>query len=531
MRHLRMQILSTSRRQVLRGATAMGLAAQTACGAPAARVERSPAGTTFAAYPFALGVASGSPQSDSVVLWTRLSVDPLAIDGLGPFSWPVRWMLADDEAFSRIVRQGHVMARPDEAHSIHVQVQGLQPDRGYWYRFIVGEGTQTATSPVGRTRTAPAAGAAAGSLRFAFASCQQFEQGWYSAYRHMLRDSPSLVIFLGDYIYESSWGVRRVRQHGRGEPYTLPEYRARHALYRSDADLQRMHAAAPWLVTWDDHEVDNDYANAQSQDLARNFLERRAAAYQAYWEHMPLPPSAKPQGSAMQLYGDWSFGSLACFYMLDDRQYRDVQACPRPGRGGSNTVSACESLTDPRRTLLGWQQEQWLEQAFNRSAARWNIVAQQTLFSRADAGDASGERYWTDGWDGYPAARRRLTDAMMRSQLRNPVIIGGDVHANWVCDVKADFWRPDSLVVATEFCGTSITSQGRAQAALDAQMARNPHVRFADATRRGYVLVELNAQRWQTELRVLDDVTDPGSAIRTQARFIVEAGRAGASKG
>jgi alkaline phosphatase D len=508
----------------------LGLVAQTACGSPASRPEPVRAGSPFAGYPFALGVASGSPRSDSVVLWTRLSVDPLDIDGLGPFSWPVRWMIADDEAFTRVVREGRVTARPDEAHSVHVQVEGLQPDRWYWYRFMVGAGTQTAISPVGRTRTAPAADAAPGTLRFAFASCQQYEQGWYSAYRHMMRDAPSLVVFLGDYIYESSWGVRRVRQHGRGEPYTLQEYRARHALYRSDTDLQRMHAAAPWLVTWDDHEVDNDYANAQSQDLARNFLERRAAAYQAYWEHMPLPPSAKPQGAAMRLFGDWSFGPLARFYMLDDRQYRDVQACPRPGRGGSNVVSSCESLADPRRTLLGWQQEQWLEQAFAQGGARWNIVAQQTLFSRADSGDAGVERYWTDGWDGYPAARRRLTDAMVSTRLSNPVIIGGDVHANWVCDVKADFRQPDSSVVATEFCGTSITSQGRAQAALNAQMARNPHVRFADATRRGYALVELSARHLKTELKVLDDVTDPSSAIRTQARFIVEAGQAGALK-
>jgi alkaline phosphatase D len=485
-------------------------------------------GAGFDRYPFALGVASGAPWPESVVIWTRLCVDPLAPQGLGPGRWTVRWECAEDQAFRRIVRSGAVLADPDRGHSLHVEVDGLRPGTDYWYRFEVGRGAGAATSPVGRTRTAPPAHQADARLRFAFASCQQYEQGYYTAWRHMREEAPDLVVFLGDYIYESSWGQRRVRAHSGGEPHTLEQYRARHALYRSDPDLQRMHAAAPWLLTWDDHEVDNDYANDRAEDLAEGFLERRAAAYQAYFEHMPLRELARPVDGRMLLHAHYRFGALAEFFVLDDRQYRDHQACPRPGRGGSRTVSDCAELLYPSRSLLGPAQERWLEAGLAASRARWNVIAQQTLFSAVDHQPGPGERWWTDGWDGYPAARRRLTDALLRQRVQNPLVIGGDVHANWVCDVLEDFSRPDSKVIATEFCGTSITSQGRPQRQIDRQLAENPHVRLADATRRGYVSVSLTSDRCEVRLRVLDEVTDPQSAIRTQATFVVEPGRPGA---
>lgn len=495
--------------------------------APSAR-SAVPAGGAFASDPFALGVASGAPAEDSVVIWTRLCTDPLSIEGLGAQQWSVGWECAEDEAFRRVVRRGQVVAHPDQGHSVHVEVDGLLPGRPYWYRFHVGRGASAATSPVGRTLTAPPRASAGGALRFAFASCQQFEQGWYSAWRHMLDESPDLVVFLGDYIYESSWGRRRVRTHGRSEPFTLDEYRARHALYRSDPHLQRMHAVAPWLVTWDDHEVDNDYARDRAEDLAEGFPARRAAAYQAFFEHMPLRELARPRDGVMRLYSHHRFGALAEFFVLDDRQYRDHQACPRPGRGGSRLVTECDERLDPARTLLGFEQERWLEAGFAGSRARWNVIAQQTLFSQLDSAQGPGERFWTDGWDGYPAARRRLTDSVLRTKLANPLIIGGDVHANWVCDVLEDFERPRSRVIATEFCGTSITSQGRPQRQIDLERVENPHVRFAESTHRGYVSMRLTSDRCEVALRVLDDVTDPHTAIRTRAAFVVESGHPGA---
>jgi alkaline phosphatase D len=515
-------------RRALLGRSAWTAALLSAGSLRSARADAVPEGGAFHSDPFTLGVASGSPLPNSVVLWTRLATDPLAVEGLGRQQWMVRWECAEDQAFRRIVRQGLARAHPDRGHSVHVEAAGLQPGREYWYRFRVGTGDSAVTSPIGRTLTAPPEDQMPREFRFAFASCQQYEQGWYAAWRHMHDEFPDLVVFLGDYIYESSWGRNRVRAHGSGETHTLADYRARYALYRSDPELKRMHAAAPWLVTWDDHEVDNDYARDQAEDLAAGFLERRAAAYQAFFEHMPLRELARPQGASMQLYSHHRFGRLAEFFVLDDRQYRDYQACPRPGRGGSRSVSDCAERLDPGRTLLGFDQERWLAAGFKASRARWNVIAQQTLFSKADMLPGPGERFWTDGWDGYPAARRRLTDSILETRLSNPLIIGGDVHAHWVCNVHEDFDRPQSRVIATEFCGTSITSQGRPQSQIDRTRTENPHVLLADATRRGYVSVRLGSDVCETRLRVLDDVTDPATAVRTRAVFVVEHGRPGA---
>jgi alkaline phosphatase D len=497
------------------------LAATATLAAP--RLMAKPA---FSAYPFTLGVASGAPLPDGMVLWTRLAPDPLNGGGLPPAAIEVRWEIADDEGFRRIVRSGTALAEPQHAHCVHVEVEGLLPARWYWYRFMAGDAVSTS----GRTRTAPAAGAAVDRLRFAFASCQQYEQGFYAAHRHMAAEDLDLVVFLGDYIYESSWGSRHVRKHEGPEPYTLEQYRNRYARYKSDADLQRSHAAFPWLVTWDDHEVDNDYANDRSEDLDPNFLARRAAAYQAYWEHMPLRRSAMPKGPHMQLYGRHDFGGLARFHVLDDRQYRDHQVCPRSGRGGSNVVDdqRCPSRLEPERTLLGREQEEWLYAGFSGSRARWNIVAQQLLMAQTDRKPGPERQFWSDGWDGYPAARARLLQAIAERRPANPLVIGGDVHFNCVSDLKPDFDDPDALVVATEFCGTSITSQGPTQARLDALRSDNPHVRFANSERRGYAVLELTETRCLAQLRALDSEKAADSPISTLAVFVVEDGRPGA---
>jgi alkaline phosphatase D len=369
-------------------------------------------------------------------------------------------------------------------------------------------------------------------LRFAFASCQQYEQGYYAAHAQIARDAPDLVAFLGDYIYESSWGREHVRRHTGGEPYTLDEYRARYALYKSDPDLQAAHAACPWIVTWDDHEVDNDYADDRPEDgmPREQFLERRAAAYRAYYEHMPLPARMRPAGPDMRIYTQLGWGTLARFFVLDDRQYRSWHACPRPGRrGGSNTVdvAACERLANPNRSMLGRAQERWLDGALANSTARWNVLAQQTRMAQFDELPGAGRRAWTDAWDGYPAARRRILQSFLQHRTSNPVVIGGDVHAFYVADLKTDFDDPGAPAVASEFVGTSITSQGRPQELIEANLAENPHVKFAEGRYRGYVRVEVTSKEWKADLRAMESVQRRDAACRTLAAFVVEDGKPG----
>jgi alkaline phosphatase D len=476
-------------------------------------------------YPFTLGVASGYPTPTSVVLWTRMTGD------IAPLGIPLRWEIFADESLRKPLAAGETVAEPAWAHSAHVEVQGLQPERWYWYRFI----TPDAESPVGRTRTAPAPAAPASRLRFAFASCQQYEQGHFAAYRHIVADAPDLVAFLGDYIYESSWGREHVRSHASPEPYTLEQYRARHALYRSDPDLQAAHAACPWIVTWDDHEVDNDYADDRSEDgMGRaDFLERRAAAYRAYFEHMPLPPRMRPTGPLMRIYTHLDWGALVRFYVLDTRQYRSWHACPRPKRrGGSNTVdiSECTRLSAPGRSMLGRAQERWLEHALGESRAPWNVIAQQTPMAQFDQKPGPGRRAWTDGWDGYPAARQRLLESVLYRKTSNPVVLGGDVHSFNASQLKLDFDDPASAVVASEFVTSSITSQAWSQERLNQYLPDNPHLLLSDSRFRGYGRVDVSAQRLQVDMRAMATVQQRDAACTTLASFVVENGIPGPIK-
>jgi alkaline phosphatase D len=484
----------------------------------------------FEKNPFTLGVASGYPQPGGIVLWTRLAPDALNGGGMPDAALEVAWEIAADDAFRKVLCKGVERAVPELAHSVHAEISGLEPARVYWYRFHAGG----ATSPVGRFRTAPAADAANDRLRFALASCQQYEQGYFSAYRHMAREDLDLVIHVGDYIYESSWGSNLVRSHGRREPVSLAEYRDRYALYKSDADLQAAHAAFAWLVTWDDHEVSNDYANDRSQylDPAAEFLQRRAAAYQAYYEHMPLPARARPRGPDATLYTQARFGQLACVFVLDDRQYRSHQVCARPGRGGSTVVKAadCAERLSPDLTLLGAEQERWLANALEKSTARWNIIAQQTLMAKQTRITGGEQGYWTDGWDGYPKARERLLSHIAGRGISNPLVLGGDVHNAIVADLKLDFDDPKSPVVATEFVGTSITSQGPNQKITEAALQNNPHLKFSNGTQRGFTAFDVTSAQCTATLRALSRVTDPQATISDLAAFVVENGVAGARR-
>jgi len=490
--------------------------------------------TTFAAprsspYPFTLGVASGAPLPDSVVLWTRILYDPLDAGTTPAVAMTVRWEVAEDEAFRCIAAQGSANALPALAHSVHVDVRGLRPGRWYWYRFMLGD----AVSPVGRTRTAPAPDSMPDTLKLAVASCQHWEFGAYAAHRHIAQAAPDLVAFLGDYIYE--WGAYSTRHPERAmrrdESFSLAQYRARYAHYKTDRDLQAAHLAAPWIMTWDDHEVANDYGALRDELLSPDFAARRAAAYQAYCEHQPIRFDARSFAS-VRMHGRYDWGRLARFHVLDNRQYRSPQACPRPGRGGSSSVyrNACAMLADDKRTMLGSEQERWLKDGLRTSPARWNILAQQTLMaqsSQVEIHRISDGRFWTDGWDGYPAARQRLLDALASSRAANPVVLSGDVHTFYAAELRRDPTqpgRPRNPVVATEFCGTSVTSNSRPQQRTAQYVAMNPHIKYGRSDRRGYMLMEVTPARTTVLFQGLDNVRDAASGVSTLARFALEAG-------
>ena len=463
---------------------------------------------------FALGVASGCPRPTSVVLWTRVTREA-----------PVVWAIAEDEGMRRIVHTGFATAEARWGHSVHVDVDGLKPGRPYWYRFT----TNGQESPLGRTCTAPAPTDRPTALRFAFASCAQYEHGYYAAYRHLAAEPLDAVLFLGDYIYEASWGRNLVRHHAGGRATLLPEYRERYAQYKSDPDLQAAHAAHPWIVTWDDHEVTDDYTGdigPQDPDPTR-FLQQRAAAYQAFWEHMPLSNAMRPDGPSLRLYDRYRFGELAEVSVLDDRQYRSHHACRATLTRGKPLENCAERL-DPGRTMLGAEQEAWFASGMARASARWNLLAQQTLMAELDRGPGERHVYWADGWDGYPAARRRLLEAVAASPARDTLVLGGDVHSFWAADLKGDFADPPAPTVATEFVGGSITAQGPSADRLKGMAAKNPHIRSALGEVNGYGLVVLDARKALVSFRTLADVRDPKSEITTARRFAVEAGRPGA---
>ena len=485
----------------------------------------------FDSYPFTLGVASGYPTPDGFVLWTRLAPRPLEPGGgLAPEPVPMRWEVSEDERFVKIVASRAEFPTQDWAHSVHAEVKGLEPDRWYFYRFLAGD----AASPVGRTRTAPQAGAATARLHFAFASCQHYEHGYFNAYKHMVTDDLDLVVFLGDYIYESSVKGYVRRHNQTAEPVALADYRVRHALYKTDADLQSAHRMFPWIATWDDHEVDNDYANDRQEKGAPShaFLLRRAAAYQAYYEHMPLPAAMRPRGPDMRIYTGLAWGSLASFHVLDGRQYRSHQACPSAdGRASDVDPDNCIALRDPSRTLLGKQQEAWLDERFANSRTTWNIVVQPLLMAQRDNRPGEGKLFWTDGWDGYPAARRRLLESVVARRLANPVVIGGDVHMHFVADLKLDFDDENSPVVASEFTGTSISSSAEPwQRKWRTIRAENPHLKYVRGDRRGYVRAGVSGRRFNADLVSVETVKKPESRAEVLARFVVENGKPGPRK-
>jgi alkaline phosphatase D len=512
--------MTLTRREFHRAAIRLALAGIAA--PPQARAQAAP---RWRADPFALGVASGQPRPGGGVLWTRL-MPADADEAMRGAALAVTHEIFADPQLRRLVARGQSVTDAARAHSVHVVARGLQPGRDYWYRFTCGD----AASPVGRTRTAPAPGAGVRRLRFALASCQHYEQGWYAAHREIAARELDFVLFVGDYIYEGSNPEHAVRRHGTKTPHTLDQYRARHALYKSDADLRAAHAAHPWIVTWDDHEVVNDYAGdrepagATEADPAR-FLRRRAAAYRAYFEHMPL--ALPPRGAAMRIHDRFAWGRLAELWTLDCRQYRSHHACADPAHDSGREVLDCAELRDARRTMLGAEQERWLGQGLADSARQWKLIGQSMQMSAAGFDHPEGRAVWTDAWDGYPEARRRLLQGAADADVRNLVVMGGDAHRHVAADLRAAPNEARSPVVASEFVGGSITSRGASLKAMNRMRRDNPDVKHARGDQRGHALFEVSPERLRCEFRATLHPVRQNAVFETQAVYVVEAGRAG----
>jgi alkaline phosphatase D len=481
--------------------------------------------------PFTLGVASGDPLPDSVLLWTRLAPAPFEPDGGLPQQYVVvQWELASDESFSAPVRSGVAIAYPEYHHTLHVDVDGLEPDRVYHYRFRTG----TWISETGRTRTAPLTTAAAASLTYAAVSCQAYFDGYYTAHRHLSQDDVDVVLHLGDYLYEyavnSAGGHRAYTDRElpglfNREATTLEDYRLRYALYKSDPDLRAVHAAHPFVVTWDDHETENNYAGAVSEndDPPEEFLLRRAAAYRAYWENQPLRAAQLPNGPDARLYRRLQWGTLAQFDVLDTRQYRSDQVYADTKHTGGPLQD------DPARTMTGAAQESWLLDGWRASQSLWNVMPQQVCFSQRKLDLTAEPLMSMDAWDGYRASRRRILDGAKAAGVENLVVMTGDLHAAYAFDIKDDFDDPASKTLGTEFAATSVAS-GRDGAerppTWDTYLKANPHLKFYDG-RRGYVRVTLDRQKARADFRTVSAVTTPGAPIATAASFVTEAGKPG----
>ena len=510
-----------SRRDLLKLAWSLGAAAI----APPVVSTRVLAAPAFAAYPFSLGVASGDPIADGVVLWTRLAPEPLHGGGMPMSAVDVQWEVASDRQFRAVVQKGVELARPELGHSVHAEIRGLQPGREYFYRFRAG----TEISQIGRTMTAAEPGAPVDRLRFGVCGCSHFETGFFTGYRRIAEENFDFVIHTGDYIYEGrADGGRsdgRVRQHTGDEIFTLVDYRNRYALYKSDPDLMAAHRSAPFIVSFDDHEVENNYAGEADENgtPAEVFLLRRAAAYQAYYEHMPLRASSLPTGSGIRIYRRLQFGDLIDMSVLDTRQWRSDQAC---GDG----FRTCPAALDPGRTILGAAQEKWLFENLGTVKSRWTVVSQQVYsFARDHQKLDPNARFNMDTWDGYVAARSRLYARLKETRAPNPIVISGDVHAHYGADLKLNFADPKSETVGVEFTNTSISAGGDGldvSAAWPVTRSDNPHIKYHSA-RRGYIACTATPAAMTAEFKILDRVTVAGAATRIGGTLVVEAGRPG----
>ena len=515
------------------------------------------ASTTTSANVFRHGVASGDPAADAVVLWTRVTpaADALPGSGLGPAT-AVAWEVASDPFFQHVVRSGSLVTDVTRDHTVSVDVTGLASYTRYWYRFTaLGE-----TSPAGRTQTAPAAGEAT-ALRFGVLSCANFEGGWFAAYRHAAeRDDVDFLLHLGDYIYEygnGSYGpgaaIGRVHVPAH-EIVTLADYRTRYGCYRTDGDLQEAHRLHPWVVTWDDHEVANDaYADgAENHQSATegDFLTRRNAAYQAFFEWLPVR-RPDPVGAPSRIHRRLALGDLADLHMLDTRQYRDKQtecpALPLPACAAGESAAQ----NDPARTITGDPQMAWLKTGLSTPGPTWRLIGNQLMIAPvlfpplpatqvkdvAGLFPADGITYNADQWDGYRADRAELLGHLATNAIDNVVFFTGDIHSSWACDLPLDPGTyPVSPSVAVELVTPSVTSDNLdevlgvpqdsppAIAVERAFTGLNRHVRYLEFQRHGYAVAEVTHGHVQMDWWFVSDRTDPAATQSFGAAYAVTAG-------
>ena len=452
--------------------------------------------------PFALGVTSGDPAPASAVLWTRLTTaDGRALDEP---DLPLVWELADDDSFSAVTASGEVTARAAEGHSVHVVADLAGPA---YYRFRLGGDV---VSPSGRVAPTPPPGTATSELRIAAASCQHFETGFYAAHRDIAEWAPDLVLFLGDFIYEYGsfpTGGAVVRSHGGAEVTTVDAYRDRYAQYLSDDQLRAARAACPWLVIWDDHEVDNNYAGLVPEAVGEiaDFATRRLAGYQVWWEHMPVRMPRPTSGDDLSIYRATAWGDLANLILLDGRQYRTNQACLDVVL---SVDPPCPAVAAESRSMLGAEQEQWLADQLAGTTATWPVIGQQTVLTDARLGEAILNY---DQWDGYGPARGRLLDSA--GVTERTVVLTGDIHLAGVGVL------PD---VGIEFVSTSISSGGLVPADLQDTVTTLGNIYDIELAHRGYTRHVVTPDGWTAEFRIVDDVTDANSPVSTWKTFFVD---------
>ena len=519
--------LELSRRIALKsfGTSAiLGLSLVTAGGAVASPVFRQ--------YPFQLGIASGEPEANGFVIWTRLAPDPFEIGyGMVPVPVEVRWEVASDERMQNKVAEGTAIARPELGHAVHVEVAGLEANRPYFYRFYSGR----ERSAIGRAKTTPALGQPIEGLRFGVAGCQNYEQGYYTAHRHLAAEEADFIFCYGDYIYEYRGNRIRpqrdgsqgemVRPHFGQEIYTIEDYRRRYAQYKMDLDLQAAHASAPWFVTWDDHEIDNNWTADLDQDdsPASIFALRQQMAMQAYYEHMPLRASSMPIGNRMKIYRQQRFGDLLDLNVLDTRQYRTNQPCD------DQWASYCDGVENRAAQVLGKQQEDWLFDKLKSSKSQWQVLAQQIMMMDLDRKIGDGDGRNVDSWGGYETPRDRVLAQVKKLGKDSVIVLTGDEHQNYAGELHLDGKRPEAKPIATEFVTTSISSSGdgidqRSDTAL--WQEENECLKWHNA-QRGYVMCEVTREQWTTEFKTLDYVSKRGAAIKTRKRMAVAAGQPG----
>ena len=487
--------------------------------------EAEPAPTTDAAValqgdPFTLGVASGDPDSTSVILWTRLAPDPLNNGAMPDTDVTVTWELASDENFATILASGQEVASPGHAHSVHAVATPPTPTNDpLYYRFRVGD----YTSPVGLTRLSPTEGAQ--QTRFVSASCQNYEDGFYAAHHDIAAQKPDFIMWLGDYIYEGAGSPAgadgTVRNHGTPEPKTLAEYRNRYGLYKLDASLQQAHLACPWFVIWDDHEVENNYAGLIPQDPAETatFQKRRHDAYQAWWEHQPVrldPPSATDITAEYKIYRAVTWSDLIGVALLDTRQYRSDQGC---NDVTFNTDPACADLQDATRTLTGSEQEAWLFATIGQQGTTWNVIGQQIVM--ADITLPNGGVLNYDQWDGYPQARDRVLQHLLDNKVPNAIVLSGDIHLAGVAELRTD---PQGPIAAVEFVDTSISSGALIDPGLVSLLQQFPQIVDAEIAHRGYILHTVTPTRWSAEYRIVADVLVADSSCSSFRTYVVDSG-------